>query len=1000
MPSAWRTRSTRLRWPTLHWLTFRVKVALVAVIAVVLLGSVLPALEGHLAVDGGFSAVPAYWSNLAQFLDHNSNGSRSLLVPAAPFGQYQWGRPLDEPLQSLARQPWAVRDLIPLGSDGAFRLLDAVESTLEEGTGSPGLASYLGRAGVKYLVVRNDLDLQRARALQPIFLRHTLQHSPGLRLAATFGPTVRPGYTKDRVVPSTEVDARRPFRAIEVYEVERPSQLVRSYPVAGTKVVSGGPESLLQLADRGALGSQAVVLAADAHDAGVPHAAETVLTDQPRRVDVDFGLTTSNQSYTLGKHGRAVGSKGDPLDRLPFPPQNHVSVESITGVGSVTASSYSSVLRREPEYRPFAAIDGDSNTAWVTGSKSGAVGQWIQVDLLRPTSAKSIGVELLREFRWRPRIAKVNVTTAAGTLTQTMRRTEREQRVRLPKGRTSWVRLTVAEARGDTPAQLGAGIREIHIPHVHARSTVVMQHDLPDRRQAPQMILLDRRRADPYDPSRRDDEPSLNRQFTTTGTATYTVSGTAVARPEGLQALWSFVRSVAPGVRVSASSTWADLPQYDPANAFDNDPNTSWLAGFDDRGPAIDFVWDSPRAIDEITIKPAAEPSRRPTELRIGSPGGTVRTVDLGRDGTARFPTLITNAIRIRVLHSKPNAAGRQATGLVTPLTIGTSEIRIPALSDLEHPHPNFATPIKTACGGGPTYDIDGRSVTTRLEGTLQDLEYIRPMKVTACAAPVSLRPGTHVVNVKPSGMFSGAQVSLTNTAEPSAARGAVATRSTRVTKREQTSGVIRVGPGPKSYVALGQSYNHGWEATLHGRRLTPVRLDGWQQSWIVPAGAGGDIAYTFAPDHAFRAALFGGVLLIGLLIGLAIYGGRRRASSPVDERAPGVGLPMWGAVASAVAVGWLLGGWLGAMIPAVLFLLDVRRMLPWIAGGAFALAGVIAAVLPDRLNQQSVGATSAAAQLLAITAISAVILALASSPDQAPLDFVRWRRAESDEMP
>ena len=49
-------------------------------------------------------------------------------MPASNFGQYAWGRPLDEPMQPLAGSPWAVRNGVPLAPAGSIRLLDAVES--------------------------------------------------------------------------------------------------------------------------------------------------------------------------------------------------------------------------------------------------------------------------------------------------------------------------------------------------------------------------------------------------------------------------------------------------------------------------------------------------------------------------------------------------------------------------------------------------------------------------------------------------------------------------------------------------------------------------------------------------------------------------------------------------------------------------------------------------------------------------------------------------------
>ena len=63
----------------------------------------------------------------------------------------------------------------------------------------------------------------------------------------------------------------------------------------------------------------------------------------------------------------------------------------------------------------------------------------------------------------------------------------------------------------------------------------------------------------------------------------------------------------------------------------------------------------------------------------------------------------------------------------------------------------------------------------------------------------------------------------------------------------------IQVGPGAQSFLAVAQNYNSGWKATLNGRALTPVRLDGWEQAYVVPAGSGGTVIMTFPADTWYR---------------------------------------------------------------------------------------------------------------------------------------------------
>ncbi|MGP8010535.1 MAG: hypothetical protein ACLPKZ_09820, partial [Acidimicrobiales bacterium] len=78
----------------------------------------------------------------------------------------------------------------------------------------------------------------------------------------------------------------------------------------------------------------------------------------------------------------------------------------------------------------------------------------------------------------------------------------------------------------------------------------------------------------------------------------------------------------------------------------------------------------------------------------------------------------------------------------------------------------------------------------------------------------------------------------------------------------------ILIGPGSASYVSLASNFNPAWSATLGGRALRPVRIDGWQQGWIVPAGRGGTISVTFGPESLYRISLLvGAFLLLGVFV-------------------------------------------------------------------------------------------------------------------------------------
>ena len=111
--------------------------------------------------------------------------------------------------------PVGVRDAVPLSSAGNIRMLDAVEARLESGQPSPGLAAYLNRMGVRYLVVRNDLA-PSAQAPMPIRVHQALDGSPGINRVAFFGPIVDRPFGSEVLA---DEGMRVSYPAVEIYRV-------------------------------------------------------------------------------------------------------------------------------------------------------------------------------------------------------------------------------------------------------------------------------------------------------------------------------------------------------------------------------------------------------------------------------------------------------------------------------------------------------------------------------------------------------------------------------------------------------------------------------------------------------------------------------------------------------------------------------------------------------------------------------------------------------------
>src|SRR5262249_26998706 len=126
----------------------------------------------------------------------------------------------DEITQPLLDADWAVRNVLPLAPPTTIRFLDAVEAVLATGDGSPGLADVLARSGIRYVLLRSDLDYGRSGAVRPFVARQALDRSPGLSRVAGFGPNVGGGELDEDLFVDHGLDVAT--RALEVFEVRQP----------------------------------------------------------------------------------------------------------------------------------------------------------------------------------------------------------------------------------------------------------------------------------------------------------------------------------------------------------------------------------------------------------------------------------------------------------------------------------------------------------------------------------------------------------------------------------------------------------------------------------------------------------------------------------------------------------------------------------------------------------------------------------------------------------
>ena len=894
-----------------------------AVAGLVLAGLLLPYLSGQVLNPGSFSAVPRYWYQVAAFLQAHSPRNTAIVVPGDAHGDYLWGDPIDDPLVALATSPWAERGLVPYGGAGSQILLTTVEAAIESGEQVSGLPGYLQRAGVRYLVVRNDLDPRQVGYTSAAVVHQTLARSGFTRVAA-FGPLIggqqiEPKATREQqsVLPA--------YPAVEVYAPAgaasarppgaspggRPPQApplspVATLPVSQTVLVNGGPDSLLQLTGQHLIGpGQPAVIAGDPLPAAP---ALWAVTDGQRRTDTLFGLVNSNVSYTYtatetnppgagqlgtGQIGRAGGP---PRQLLPVPAAGHQTVAVLSGAASVTASSYGSWIADTQQDDPAGAFDGNPATAWAEGNEQTPAGQWIQITFSGPLDLPSrAGIRLLDDSTAREIASVLRVSTAAGTATTDVAATGAVQPLNVPPGRTGWLRITIAAARRVTLGYPGAGISDVLIPGVRVTRLLQPAQD-PAGQQAPAAVFsFSQPVPSPFGFADPAAAAPLARTFTVPSPQTLRLQAAALARPgPGLDALLdSLIRPPGPGLlQVSVAGAAGVPPAGFPASLISGTAGVPWTAAT--ASPVIHLSWAGPRSISSLIVRPAPGLPSTPLTVRITSPDGT-RQGSIGPGGLVRIsPPLTTD--RIDVSFPRVHQATIvTSTGQLETLPVRLAQLSVPALAGLRPVTPDQRARVTLACGQGPALTVDGRVYPTSVSGTAGQLSGFLPLQVRLCApgGTLSLAAGRHTLTAAVPGTFAVTDLSLSSAdaPPPAAVPASGAARAVTIRSWQPDQRTLTIGPGTAAYLEIHENDNPGWAATLNGRQLTPLRLDGWQQGFVVPAGPGGTITLIFRPAATYHVALIASILAAALLLALAAWSflapRRRKPVSPSQLTSP-----------------------------------------------------------------------------------------------------------------
>nr|WP_238580794.1 alpha-(1->3)-arabinofuranosyltransferase [Streptomonospora alba] len=869
--------------------------ATAAACALAVAATLTPVATVGIATPGGFERIPGYWYEAAGWLDSHSRSGMTMAVPGSARGEYQWGRPMDEPMQPLMESAWTNHQIIPWGSAGVSRLNQELDQRISSGRGSAGLTAALARMGVTHLLVRNDLERGDLNGGWPARVHDALADSPGISRAVSFGPTV--GDTDPQQASAWH---DQPYRALDVYTVDGAAPRAGTVPADAAVRVTGGPEALVDLAEQGMITGDRPAIVGD--DPGAEDIApeNTVVTDTARRREVVYSDVRRNASNTLTP---ADERRDAPAPDIAAPAWNgYTTAARYKGLADVTASSSEAGAdalpdARDPGRMPFAALDDALDTSWRSSAFAGAVGQWLEIEFDEPREVGELSIAF-EQIPGEPPPARISLITDDERTTAPVAATEDPQEFAAPSGKTSTLRIRVDELAWEPEYRFGTrvGITSVTVPGLQAERTLQVPGvegagtflftgstgTVPGCMEGSQVWVCD-----PDLAVQGEDAYTFDRTFQVAGPAAageHTVTGQAVVTdPQDVE---NAANRAGGHPKVTSSSTSVDHPAAMGRNAFDGDDATVWYPDPDEDAPWVDVELGERTEIGGLRVDFAHPDSvARPVGVTVEA-GGTVRSGWLDGSGSLGFEPVTSD--HLRITFEPPEAQ---------PL-----EVRRIAVPDVEPLPAVEGGDASTLCGLGPVLRVNGERVETRItSGTLADQVAGKALRYESCSG-VPVREGGNRLLVEPGNQYQvrSAVLGGPDSAVPGAgtggqdAHGSGGGQDGAPPDEVDMAGVsamsgwgdserrFTVDVEEDSFLVVNENFNEGWEASVEGRDapLEPVRLDGWKQAWRLPGGTAGQVTLRYTPDGAYHAALAVGAAFALVVAVLAL----RR---PASDRTP-----------------------------------------------------------------------------------------------------------------
>ncbi|MEZ5380579.1 MAG: alpha-(1-_3)-arabinofuranosyltransferase family protein [Microthrixaceae bacterium] len=859
-----------------------------AAAAVGVLGAAVPFWNTNLYPPAETTAgLPDYWRDATAYLNRLPDDGRVLILPGANRTRYRWGYIGDDLFDALLSQPHVARSTLPQGTPQAADLINAIDRYITGPDYSPGvIGPILARLGIRWVVLRNDLDWQQMGAPRPSQF-NGLRSDPDLSVVASFGSpgefTTDPDATGARDAPPDELD----LPPVQVFEVADSPGMVRTDP-RPPLLVAGSGETWPGLSQAGLLNDSGPVrylptLSAATTQQLLETGSGLVISDGNRR-RVQRGTAEANfLSPTLPE-----GADGNDRPARPlFDGAGQQTTADYGDATAITASAYGAPSQMFPlAFRPSNATDNNPRSAWGISGFGSPKGESLTIALDEPTKVDRVSITQVRNPADTPTITRISVTDDQGrsigydlgTATSTLS---------LPGRAVSSLTFRIDQVNAQSPAAVG--FTEIALFDTNnERLDLAERLELPDVPDASSAGELARYA---FERSRLGaplvEEPGLARSFTTAGGArNYDVR------------VWGQVGIDTPDVVL-------DNVNNREVGAFGSSRFQGRLAGsgsgaVDARGGKLGRSWEAaPISGESLTLR---LPEQRIGSLALLTPGSedvessSIETVFVS--GLRDDQTVFSNVKAFLNQQCAPEASEAAERCLArTDIDLPDADvdrvvIRVGAVSAIANaagPLPIRITEvgIDGRIGFGkvgarrdgnectPMLSVDGTEVGVRVTDSQEELAADQ-LELATCNT-VGLRPGEHRLDTTLGGQGLISRVLLTPTDTPAPTGSPAAEARSRAASLTELGRTVVAAdlslPGP-TQVIIGQAAGAGWSASFDGessqRSIALDTLAGWEVE-----GSPSEMVAVYTPQRTYTAAL--AITILAVAVAAVVAVGPRR---------------------------------------------------------------------------------------------------------------------------